>query len=1111
MFRKPIFWIVFAIVSIGSVFFTLKFFPQAFPLINLDLKMDRETALQLADSLSQKHHWGPAGYKTAASFGLDNVVQNFVELEAGGTEAFRKFLSEGLYSPYTWRVRHFKENETNETMIRFTPAGQPYGFREKLPENQAGAALAADSALSIAEKTARESWNIDFAPYELVEKSQEARPGKRTDHSFVYERKNEKIGEARYRLRLVVGGDKLTELTHFMKIPEAFSRRYEEMRSANETIASADLIVMAVLYGIAGCIGGIFYLLRKKWLQWRKPIFWAAFIAALQVLVSINNWPLAWMSYDTAISAQGFFFQQILQLLVIFLAEFGLLGLTFMVAESLTRKAFPDQIQFWRVWSPGVANSKSILGQTIGGFIMVAIFLAFDVAVYFIATKLLGWWSPSEALFEPDILATYFPWLSSIAISLHAGFWEECMFRAIPLAGAALIGDRFGKRRLMIVIALVIQALVFGAGHANYPQQPAYARIIELFIPALAFGGLYLYFGLLPAIVMHFVYDVVWFALPLFVSTAAGIWVDQLLVIILTVVPLFIILWYWLKKRKLTEVSEADYNRAWQPTNEAASEAAVEEIETIAVTPAPLRMNLILGLGGVLGVILWFISTSFQNEAPKMNLTRQEAVEIANKTLTEKNINLSASWKTLSTLETPNDQNDRFIWQTAGEEKYRELMGSFISPPQWRVRFAQFEGDLAERAEEYQVFISNTGEVLRFLHQLPERRPGASLAETDAKKLADSVIVNRFQLKPEELKQVSIEPAKLKERMDWIVTYADTLHQPLKEGEARLRVKISGDEIADSYRFVYVPEDWARQERNEQNMTQIVNILTNILRVIIILIAVVNAIIAWSRKKFSVRMFLIFAGIIFVIQIIEAFNQWPAITINFSTAEPLKNQVAITIGFLILGVLVMAAGLALVIGFIHKLEIPRLEEQKWHQYIKGFGLGFLFAGLQAVVSRFAPSLVPDWADYDAVSSYLPWLAEAFSPFTGLIVSTTLLILIFLAANYYTKNWTKLKVPFALLIIVWGLISTNLTAAGNISFWLIKGIISGVLLLLFYLIIIRYQLALVPLVAGAMILLGSIKHIIQNPHPAAIMGGIISLFVVILIVIFWHWKLAYQNE
>ncbi len=157
----------------------------------------------------------------------------------------------------------------------------------------------------------------------------------------------------------------------------------------------------------------------------------------------------------------------------------------------------------------------------------MSVFFAYDVGLYLIATRLFGWWTPSEALLHPDVLATYVPWLSAIANSLQAGFWEECLFRAVPLAGAALIGDRFGKRGLFLAIAFVVQAAIFGAGHAPYPTQPSYARPVELILPSIGFGLLYVYFGLLPGIVLHFAFDVVWFALPIFLSEAPGIWVQQ--------------------------------------------------------------------------------------------------------------------------------------------------------------------------------------------------------------------------------------------------------------------------------------------------------------------------------------------------------------------------------------------------------------------------------------------------------------------------------------------------------------------------------------------------------------------------------------------------------
>ena len=71
MFGKPVFWIVFVLIFIGSIIFTFKYFSQAFPLITLDIQMDRQTALQSAQELAQKHNWGPESSKQAASFRLD--------------------------------------------------------------------------------------------------------------------------------------------------------------------------------------------------------------------------------------------------------------------------------------------------------------------------------------------------------------------------------------------------------------------------------------------------------------------------------------------------------------------------------------------------------------------------------------------------------------------------------------------------------------------------------------------------------------------------------------------------------------------------------------------------------------------------------------------------------------------------------------------------------------------------------------------------------------------------------------------------------------------------------------------------------------------------------
>ena len=148
-------------------------------------------------------------------------------------------------------------------------------------------------------------------------------------------------------------------------------------------------------------------------------------------------------------------------------------------------------------------TSRAVVGRTVGGTLLTCIEFGYIIAFYLVATRLWKWWTPAEALVDPDILATYVPWLSAVAPSLHAGFWEESLFRAVPLAGAALIGDRLGNRKLWIGIGLVVEALVFGGAHANYPSWPAYSRPIELFVPSLIWGLIYLRFGLLPSIITH--------------------------------------------------------------------------------------------------------------------------------------------------------------------------------------------------------------------------------------------------------------------------------------------------------------------------------------------------------------------------------------------------------------------------------------------------------------------------------------------------------------------------------------------------------------------------------------------------------------------------------
>ncbi|MCK4701082.1 MAG: hypothetical protein KAT38_12130, partial [Bacteroidales bacterium] len=135
LFRKPITWVVIVAIAVVSAIYAFNNFDKANPIVSLDIKMNRETALEKAALLAEESFLGPVDYKTAAVFTNDNSFQNFVELEAGGLEKFTEILETGLYSSYNWKVRHFKEHEPNEVIFTFTPAGEIYGFSEKLADS----------------------------------------------------------------------------------------------------------------------------------------------------------------------------------------------------------------------------------------------------------------------------------------------------------------------------------------------------------------------------------------------------------------------------------------------------------------------------------------------------------------------------------------------------------------------------------------------------------------------------------------------------------------------------------------------------------------------------------------------------------------------------------------------------------------------------------------------------------------------------------------------------------------------------------------------------------------------------------------------------------------
>ena len=221
---------------------------------------------------------------------------------AGANRVYREKVPLAL-----WRVRYFRDGETEEYSAIVRPDGGVHAFRHTLEEKAAGAKLTREQAQALGEKYLREEKKLDLAKWKLVESKSDERPA-RTDHRFVWEEKQPSAGsgtDAVYvRTELLVQGDEVSGYRVFIKIPEQWERD-QQKRTLPRVLRTVWRIIL-----FAGLAGGTLVLffknLRQQSVPWRRLAGWAMAALAGTALVVFNGIPNVMANYQTAIPLRTF-------------------------------------------------------------------------------------------------------------------------------------------------------------------------------------------------------------------------------------------------------------------------------------------------------------------------------------------------------------------------------------------------------------------------------------------------------------------------------------------------------------------------------------------------------------------------------------------------------------------------------------------------------------------------------------------------------------------------------------------------------------------------------------------------------------------------------------
>ena len=1092
--RSTWFWAALALSSIAGSYFAYTYGPEAFKIVNLNLKMNRSQALSKAAELSKKNQWEPLDYNEALSFESDGMTQFFVELDFG----YKKFISmmqQKLYEPYLWKVRHFKEKETHEALTTFTPEGTPYEFLLKIPEDKILPNLSSSETQKIAEKEAAQNWNIDFSGYKILEKSQTETPKGRIDHSFTYQREDEKLGEeGRYRVKLSVCGNKVTEVNRMVHVPESFKRRYQEMRASNTSIATAGHMFYLILYLLLGGLVGCFLLIRKKRFLAKHAFYWALFLSFLHVASVFNNFPLIWMHYNTAMPMSAFTINYITYILFGFLQVFFMLFITISAAESLGRYAFPNHVQFWKLWQNNVPASRQVFGQTLAGYLAAPAKVGWAIGVFLFLTTVFGWFSPASPFVDPNILATYLPWLTPFANSLFAGFREECAFRAIPLAGAALIGRKIKKEKLIVGIMVIVQAVVFAAAHANYPMQPSYFRIVEMLPMSICWGVLYLIYGLLPVIIMHWLYDLILMSIPLFTSDAPGMWKHQIIVILLGLAPLFYTFlrryalghWYNLKETYL--------NKGWTPPP--SGSVNVRQKEAIHIFKPTSTFTIIICALGVLGAGIWVNFENFKNPFTPVYNSRESAINLAKNLMQEKNAAFTEGALFIATIEPQDDAYQKFMWRE-NKDQYNALIGTYLPQPVWMVRCAHFIGEISARAEEYQISIDGV-EIKRITHKLPENKPGATLSKQEAKNIIDKNL-SFYGLKKEMLKEVSAQSKQQTARLDWTFVFEDT-NIKLKTGQARIKCIVAGNELVDVEKHIHIPETWQRDYQDKTTNNGIALQLCMLLLALICMFAG-SFIFPQFMNNFSTKQFITVFSVITGASLIYNINQLPQLQAMLNTAQPIIQQLfTMYSGILMQTLLRSLFGTLITCMVLSYHHTKRLEKTAFIP-LYGIGTGLFLYGVLTGVSYALPSFNPLIPSYDALSHYSALISLLTFNCVRFFRYASFALLLGIFAQIIGKHS---KYVSYLLVFLSGFLCIGFFGIEDIGNFLTIGTVFSVALTACYHFIFSKDVTLIPLSVGTMFVLSILQEgLLYAFYPYGLTAYAITAFFIIMVTYRWN--------
>ncbi|HTC63308.1 MAG TPA: type II CAAX endopeptidase family protein [Candidatus Saccharimonadales bacterium] len=1035
-------WVLAGILG-ASVAYT--FFFRAFPEASVEFKVPRAEALSAARQFAVAQGAQLYGYDSSIVFDLDDTAKTYLEREVGLQQA-NQIMQNQVHIWY-WQTRFFRPLQKEEFDVRVDPAGGIVGYNHELEEAAPGARLERAQAQAIAESFLGDVLHIELSQYDFRE--QEAnlteRPARR-DWSFSWERRGFRAKDAPYRLVVTLTGDRVSGYNEFLKVPEAWTRDYDHLRSSNNTLEFIALIPYAFLIG--GCLYVIIYLGRRDLLDWRAGLALGAFLTILFFIMTMNQWPLDRAAYDTNTPYSSFFLSQAGKAALTSIFSALLVVLAIVPGEPMYRILQPSKIRLNVGFSlPGIRTKEFFIANVIG-ICLAGAHIGY-ITIFYIISKRFGAWAPQDLNYE-NVVSTYVPWVYPLTIGIYAATSEEFLFRlfAIPFL------SRVTKSRFL---AVVLPAFFWGFLHSNYPQEPAYIRGLEVGLIGIVVGLVMLRWGIWATLIWHYTVDAFLISTSLMRSHGVYLPISGAIVGGAALIPLAIAAISYVSRGGF-ETDPSLLNRAQPlggPPVEVPESQISDETETVTVEPVvpPTATSIYAGMsarsltvlivGGILGVaLLAGIKREAIGDFVRFQIDSREAAGRADEVLRGIHVDPNTFHQATTVAYTFDDYTNEYLRRTIGLSAANRVYRDQVPSAFWTVRYFR-----NSQKEEYFVVMKPDGSLHSVHHTLDEKAPGANLTKEEAQARAEVYLRDQKGMNLADWNLVETHTDKKIARTDhtfeWEQKAALDSAAGARGAHIRVTLVVQGDEVSGYRIFIKIPQSWRDTESRSTpgQMAQSFGLAATIgLAFITILVVFLRnlkspdvARVPW-RALGKMSTLMLIAGIVIYI------NRVPQLLLNYDTTSPLiiySLTLSISLAF---AAAIYLAGAVLLLGlswFFLGRTFGREFTPGWRKlnsvYFRDAFCVALFGSAAVIGLNRLPLLLARWPLLRhslgaSVPDNLDQLSPALGAFASSIAAAFVMVgFIGLAAGLIAAYLRPAWMRAALLVLVAVLMTTNIAS------------------------------------------------------------------------------------